>query len=164
MARRQHLFCLLPHLLVLVTMYYLPYTGFLSLVKHFYFVFLRKAILQNSNISNMHVWRGELLTKGIYAGNITHKNYSSKGKIYATLFLPSEITVLTENLFSWAGGKDSYEQLGVTGTTPAAAFCSSPLGAQRQTTEKGRKGKEQPDILCSYCDSLGLLFSICCDL
>lgn len=100
MARRQHLFCLLPHLLVLVTMYYLLYTGFLSLVKHFDFVFLRKAILQNSNISNMHVWRGELLTKGIYAGNVTHKNYSSKGKIYATLFLPSEITVLTENLFS----------------------------------------------------------------
>lgn len=84
--------------------------------------------------------------------------------MYATLSWPSEITLLTENLFSRADGKDSHYQLGVTGTAPAAAFWSSRLGAQRQTTEKGRKGKEQPDIMSNYHDSLGLLFSIRCDL
>lgn len=107
-----------------------------------------------------------MLTTRIYACNIMHKSYFSKGKIYATLPWPSEIAPLKENFFSQTDGEDyPYQPLGGhTGTTPAAAFWSSQLGAQRQTTEKNRKGQDQPDIMSNYLDSPGLLFSIRCDL
>lgn len=88
---------------------------------------------------------GQLLTKGICAGNVTQKCYFSKGKIYATLSWPSEITLLTENLFSRADGKDSHYQFGVTGTAPAAAFWSSQLRARPQN--KAEKAKSS-QILC----------------
>lgn len=99
MAKKIAFFCLLSHLLVLVTAYYLPYTGFLSLIEHFYYVSLRKAMLQNSNFSNSHVWRDNCWLRGFVLATL-HKKVISQREKYMPHFLGHQRSLFWQRICS----------------------------------------------------------------